>query len=323
MTMRWGHSVADNPIRAPWPELADISISNHCTKGCSFCYKNSTANNIFMTAEEYRFVLNSLTSKQWGSVFQVALGGGEPLEHPEFESILKITRKAGVIPNFTTNGLYLDQAAVKVFGGLAGSAALSTSSAADIDPKKIGLLKGSATKANLHFVVSRSSLEDATNLLKGRYNDLLTGVNSIIFLTYKPAGRASADDCLVLDDQLRAFISLVDRNDCCARIGFDACFVPLLLSHTKINVDFIDPCECGFFSIYVDERRNVKPCSFSDDSQYCFSLDTLSMQDIWENRLAAYRHTVMNNTCSARCEGKSFCRGACLFYHEVSLCFTS
>ena len=38
ITLRWGKTINDNPIFAPVPELADISISNHCTKGCSFCY---------------------------------------------------------------------------------------------------------------------------------------------------------------------------------------------------------------------------------------------------------------------------------------------
>lgn len=38
ITLRWGKTINDNPVFAPVPELADISISNHCTKGCSFCY---------------------------------------------------------------------------------------------------------------------------------------------------------------------------------------------------------------------------------------------------------------------------------------------
>lgn len=32
ITLRWGKTINDNPIFAPVPELADISISNHCTK---------------------------------------------------------------------------------------------------------------------------------------------------------------------------------------------------------------------------------------------------------------------------------------------------
>ena len=84
LTMRWGKTIKDNPIWAPVPELADISISNHCSKGCSYCYRKSTRNNEFMTVEQYCQVLDSINHPQYGNVFQVAIGGGEPLEHPNF-----------------------------------------------------------------------------------------------------------------------------------------------------------------------------------------------------------------------------------------------
>jgi len=29
VTVRWGRNLTDDPARAPWPELVDISISNH------------------------------------------------------------------------------------------------------------------------------------------------------------------------------------------------------------------------------------------------------------------------------------------------------
>lgn len=48
-TLRWGKTLKENPTFAPVPELADISISNHCSKGCSFCYRNSKPNNEFMS----------------------------------------------------------------------------------------------------------------------------------------------------------------------------------------------------------------------------------------------------------------------------------
>lgn len=321
MTMRWGADLRQNPSRAPWPELADISISNHCTKGCPFCYKNSTDNHEFMSAEEYAEVLQYLHSDQWGNVFQVALGGGEPLEHPEFEKILQITQAAGIVANFTTNGLHLNQSSIRQFAGRVGSVALSVGAASEIDPQKIRLLVEAGLRVNIHFILSASSLEDAAALLDGHYNDVLQGVGSVIFLTYKPAGRASSDECLRMDERLRAFIDRVDRNACTARIGFDACFVPLLMHFTDVNVDFIDPCECGFFSIYIDEKQNVKPCSFCNQGKYVYSLKEHSFQEIWDNLLEGYRQEVLDAACTADCKNHENCRGKCDFYDELALCF--
>jgi len=73
ITMRWGKSVNDNPSFAPVPELADISISNHCTKGCSFCYRNSRNNQEWMSTEDYCHVLDAMNHPKYGNVFQVAL----------------------------------------------------------------------------------------------------------------------------------------------------------------------------------------------------------------------------------------------------------
>ncbi len=70
LTMRWGNSLHTNPEYAPWPELADISISNHCSKGCEFCYRDSTPNQSLITVEQYEFVLDSLHSEQWGMCFR-------------------------------------------------------------------------------------------------------------------------------------------------------------------------------------------------------------------------------------------------------------
>ena len=77
MTFRWGKTFNDDPLIAPWPELADISISNYCTKHCDFCYRDSSDKGSFMSLEEYEYVLQSLNHPKWGKVFQVALGGGE------------------------------------------------------------------------------------------------------------------------------------------------------------------------------------------------------------------------------------------------------
>ena len=52
ITFRWGKTLDENPIFSPVPELADISISNRCSKGCSFCYKDSTPEGKQMSIDE-------------------------------------------------------------------------------------------------------------------------------------------------------------------------------------------------------------------------------------------------------------------------------
>ena len=321
VTMRWGKTFEDDPLRAPIPELVDISISNHCTKGCNFCYRDSTPNNVFMSLEDYEFALSSLNSKEWGNVFQVALGGGEPLEHPDFMEILKITRKHGIVPNFTTNGMHITSDIAKQIKPLVGAVAISFPNIKSIKSSKANVLIDEGVKTNIHFILDRKSIKQGIEILEGKHNDLLKGFNSIIFLTFKPLGRGSEDLCLELNDDLKNFCSLIDENHCLLDIGFDSCFMPMLMHFTNTNTNYIEPCECAFFSAYIDENLNLKPCSFANHNRDTFNLKRHSFSEIWENHWDSYRNAQVN-TCQRVCKNSNNCRGGCPYYSQINLCKT-
>lgn len=322
MTCRWGKTFEDDPHSAPWPELADISISNHCTNGCDYCYRDSQNNHTFMSIEEYAYLLRCLQHPTWGTVFQVALGGGEPLEHPDFLTFIDMTCEAGIVPNFTTNGRHLTPELAIPLTGKIGAVAVSVSHLDELPYTNSNMLLAAGLRTNIHFLLSRNSLSHAIKILQGKHNEQLKGINGIIFLTYKPAGRAKSSDCLVWNEELRDFIRLIDSNRCAVRIGVDACFVPLLLHLTHTNIRFIDPCECAYFSVYIDESLNVKPCSFSNDDSFCRNLREYSFSEIWENTFAAYRQT-FTNTCQRACVNNTLCRGVCPYFEEITLCFST
>jgi MoaA/NifB/PqqE/SkfB family radical SAM enzyme len=323
VTMRWASSVGNNPGYAPWPELADISISNHCSKGCDFCYRESSENNSFMSAEQYEKVLDSLHSERWGNVFQVALGGGEPLEHPDFKKIIEITNKKGIVANFTTNGVYLDNEMICFLKGKIGALAISAASINDLSIEKMQLLKQNGIKTNIHFILDNNSVSQAIRILKGKYNEVLKSANGVIFLTYKPKGRAVSGKCLKMNADMNKFIKLINKNKCACSIGFDACFVPILMKYTEVNVDYIDSCECGFFSVYIDEKMNVKPCSFADNNKFTYNLNKYGMQVIWGKKYDLYRKEILKNKCGNDCKNKDECRGKCIYFDEVSFCYVN
>ncbi len=165
-------------------------------------------------------------------------------------------------------------------------------------------------------------LGQAIDILKGNYNNVLSGINGIVFLTYKPTGRATENNCLEMDTNLIQFIKLIEKNECNIRIGFDACFIPILLHFTNTRVDFIDSCECAYFSVYIDESLNIKPCSFSDDSNYSFSLKEYTFEQIWKDKFSKYRALNVSD-CMRICKNKAACRGRCSFFEQINLCYTS
>lgn len=327
ITFRWGRDFSENPHMAPWPELADISISNYCTNGCSYCYRKSNEEGKFMSLENYRFALQELTSKKYGSIFQVALGGGEPLLHPDFNEIIKITREEyGIIPNYTTSGKFFNQENIEATRAYCGAVAiswdpyrnLSTEELSEIGP----YLKNNDILANIHYVISEKTINDAVDLLNGKYDKYIKNFNSVIFLTYKPTGRAENSESIRSADTLKTFLNLVDNPVTNIKIGFDACFVPVLMKATGVNIDLIDSCECGFFSVYIDENLDVTPCSFCKNAEYHYNLKQFSFEEIWESKFSSYRNYV-DTSCKLdclECDKSHECRGKCPFFGELFLC---
>jgi radical SAM protein with 4Fe4S-binding SPASM domain len=328
VTFRWGSALADDPLVAPWPELADISISNRCGAGCGYCYRDSRPSGDLMGLDAYMTVLDQLTHPELGSVFQVALGGGEPTEHPQLADILRATRRRGIVPNYTTNGLNWTDEVVAVTKEACGAVAVShdphrgTSSGLQYSSDVATDLAAAGVGMNIHFVLSAESIGGALALLEGRMDEQLSSFNAVVFLLLKPTGRAAESLVLRPGKELDAFMRLVDEPHTKLRVGFDACTVPALLSGTQIATAMVDSCEGGFFSVYVDEHGVCSPCSFADVPSERFDLREHDFAWVWGEGFSSYRKRVMKrhaSTCVG-CRPFSQCRGSCPYFEELHLC---
>lgn len=93
-----GKTEAPEP-RPDTPNLVDLKITDKCSIGCKFCYQGSTKAGKHATYYHLVQIGNAL---QKLGVFEVAIGGGEPTEHPEFCNILGCFKRLGLAVNFTT-----------------------------------------------------------------------------------------------------------------------------------------------------------------------------------------------------------------------------
>ena len=84
----------ENEFNAAFPENIDIKITNKCHNNCTFCYESSTSNGNHGKLD-YSFIdtLKPFT--------ELAIGGGNPLEHPELETFLIKLKERNIIANIT------------------------------------------------------------------------------------------------------------------------------------------------------------------------------------------------------------------------------
>lgn len=82
-----------NPI---FPESIDLKITSYCDANCPECHENAT-----VLGRHANLNLPFLVTLPRGT--EVAIGGGNPLSHPELISFLKKMKEQGVICNITIN----------------------------------------------------------------------------------------------------------------------------------------------------------------------------------------------------------------------------
>lgn len=86
IAVRWGKDNREPFWREEGPELLDISITSYCEKECEFCYRKANRNGYFMEFSLYEEIMEQAEK---AGVQQIALGGGNPNQHPEFWRFLK------------------------------------------------------------------------------------------------------------------------------------------------------------------------------------------------------------------------------------------
>lgn len=302
------------------PELLDISITNWCDEYCSICYRDSNESGINMSIENYAKIIKEASKI---GVLQVALGGGNPNQHPQFCEILKLTRhKYGIVPSYTSNGKGFSKKILEYSKEYCGAVAISFSSKTNIMISSIKKLKSFGVKTNIHFVLTKDSVVDAIHLLKSK-SDLLTGINAIIFLNYKSIGKhANNNSLLKYSRNIDVFFELLRTKSFPYKIGFDSCSISGINKYLSISKELLEPCEAGRFSAFISEDLRMYPCSFMINMIKGEKLDDRGIKDIWLKckTFNNIREKINTNNYCGECNQRSTCLEGCPIFPEINLC---
>lgn len=84
-------------------ESMDIKITNKCDRNCKMCHENSTVDGKHADILSYSFL------DQLHPYCELAIGGGNPLEHPDLEIFLQKCKYRKHIPNMTINQVHFEK----------------------------------------------------------------------------------------------------------------------------------------------------------------------------------------------------------------------
>ena len=87
-----------------FPESIDLKITNYCDIGCPYCHEDSKK-----TGDYARNLLSFEFLKTLRPYTELAIGGGNPLSHPNFENFLKFCKERKIIANITVHQIHFLQ----------------------------------------------------------------------------------------------------------------------------------------------------------------------------------------------------------------------
>ena len=319
-----GRDTGVDPFQASFPHLIDVGIMGHCEHGKSGlcvkagvqCYQGGlTRSEPNMSLDDFSLIVAQCR----GKVNQFALGGrGDPDQHEDFESILKICKENKIVPNFTTSGYGLNMKTVNLCRQYCGAVAVSWYRS-PYTLKAIEMLSSAGVTTNVHYVLGNNTIDEAIKRLKG--NDFPRGVHAVVFLLHKPAGQGQYSNVLSPEDpRVKLFFEEVDKGKHFFKIGMDSCCVPGLVNFCKHLVsEAIDTCEGGRFSCYISPDMYLLPCSFDQKHKYAISLREHSIEEAWNSMAFDTFRNSLRHRCP-NCSIRESCMGGCPLMPEVVLC---
>lgn len=290
--VRWGKRPSDDPQYSPLgPEILDIEISTICHgitgTPCAFCYKANTSKGDNMTLETFK----KLFSKFNNNLTQIAFGIGDVYSNPDMFAIFQYARDHGVIPNVTTNGYMVDPLTAKKLADVCGAVAVSRYQPKDVCYNAVkNLTDAGLDQVNIHMLVSRQTFTQCLEVLEDIKTDSrLKKLNAVVFLSLKQKGRGIHFSPV---DPVK-YKELIDKAfEYGIRIGFDSCSAHKFLKAIKGRPDkeklekYVEPCESGLFSGYINWKCEYFPCSFTEGEEGYKPINILekdSFMDVWNS----------------------------------------
>ena len=214
----------DKPItELSFPEFYDVKITGYCTGNCPWCYMDSRPEfqhyeDIVGKAKDF---FGNMSENE--RPFQVAIGGGNPNEHPDFIEFCEYLLSIGIVPNYTTNGIGITPEIIKTTLNTCGGVALSAHPHLEKYWKQstVDLYNAGVDEINSHIIISdRESIDYFLSV----YNDFKKIVKHFVLLPYITQGRAPKKD---IDFD---YLSIaLDNFEDLSKIAFGAHFYEYLL----------------------------------------------------------------------------------------------
>jgi pyrroloquinoline quinone biosynthesis protein E len=303
----------------PAPESVHLQLTNVCNLRCPFCYVGLHPEDVGSLPLERIFRLID----EWAEmgVFQLALGGGEPLMSPKCVPVVCRARQQGIIPNLTTNGWLITEQWIEQIAGSIGEVRVSLHDVVSVHTpqleEKAMLLREYGVRFGFNLIVTRHNLSRLASLLRWA---CAQGAATINLIRPKPApdnARWYTQNALTPGDASRLVARLGELETMFARtvLTVDCAFSFLFdgLSAEELQARGVAGCAMGDRLATVKWNGDVYPCSHLHGEGFkAGNVRWDSFREIWERseRFTRVRRELghVEGPCGV-CGHNAFCKG--------------
>lgn len=246
------------------PESLHVELTGYCPLDCPQCYKDKRKSEPL----DYDFLLSVIQQAEDIQVFQIALGGGEPLSYPNLHLVLAEINQRGMASSITTSGFGLDSHFLDELIGrglrhiqisINGSNEKIHSQSRDgyeYAVRALDLLKKTKVSFGVNWVARRDNIDDFPDFIKKMksYN-----VDNINILRYKPSANETYEENRLSADKMALLFKII-KNTRSIRLKTDSAFGKLLC-HLNQRVSFMSGCGAGRRFLALDADGFYRPCS--------------------------------------------------------------
>lgn len=317
-----------------YPIRIYLEVTDRCNFKCVHCYLGDR-NMSRQRDIPFSVFTKIVREMEEIGIFELILGGGEPLIHPLISHMLQYLSNRKLFPAITTNGYFVDTAFIQTLESIKFKGSIQVSIHGNKEthnrivghPQGYDHAMGALQKLLTHgfntsaaITPTRQNYKEIPQLLEDLEKMGITSFNIIFVL---PVGRATRTLVLNPDEhkKLRECIQRL-KTRCTVFTDYNLWFESAPL---KGNPLFPYYCTCGVAHATIDPDGNVFPCSLLKFPQFKFGNCTLKpLKEIFDN---PERDTIRKiyGVSPPECKGCAFehvCKGGCravAFAHHKKL----
>ncbi len=314
-----------------YPIRMYVEITNQCNFACIHCYLGDQRTESHMSFDLFSKVVREMEEM---GVFEVILGGGEPLMHPSLHAMLEYLSTLRLSCAVTTNGYFVDTPFIDVLESIKfrGSIQVSIHGRYPETHNKIvnhPLGYHRAMEALQQLLSHRIAVTVAVTATTLNYKEIPAlledmegrGVTSFNIIFVVPVGRAT-DSLVLKPHEEREILEYIQKTKSRCTIFTDYNLSFEWLTSVRKNPLFQYYCSCGVAHAALDPEGNVFPCSLLKFPEFRLgNCATTHLKKIFTHP----ETTIMKElygTSPSECKGCTYeyvCKGGCravAYVHE-------